>query len=368
MAMPVEREAEEHGEGGEQDEHATKLQRCTGETGTGPRWNGCWENSTGNGRVSLPHVMLSTPRITLANPKVTMITEMIGSPMSGRRTPRSITRPSRIGDDERQRQSDVERQLHAEDGGPRHVGPEEHQLARPEVHHGGGLEDQHEAQRHQRVDAAHRDAADDQLEHEDDLVASCAAPRAHARDAPARRAPRSCARYLARMVARRTLWVRVSSSSSASSSLSKRANAPDAGARRAGPRLTRATASPIRARHLGLAERSLNVVKATRLASAQLPTFAQVDLDQRDHVGAALADHHRLPHVGAELELVLDERRREARAVGQAQHVRRRSITTRWPSLVHQPGVAGAQPAALEGPRGGLRVLVVAEEHAVARR
>ena len=46
--------------------------------------------------MSLPHVMLSTPRITLANPNVTMMTEMIGSPISGRRIPRSITSPSRI--------------------------------------------------------------------------------------------------------------------------------------------------------------------------------------------------------------------------------------------------------------------------------
>ena len=46
--------------------------------------------------MSLPHVMLRKPRITLATPKVTMITEMIGSPMSGRSTPRSITRPSRM--------------------------------------------------------------------------------------------------------------------------------------------------------------------------------------------------------------------------------------------------------------------------------
>ena len=74
----------------------TKLHRWTGEIGTGPMRNGSEENSAGNGRVSLPHVMLSTPRTTLAKPKVTMMTEMIGSPMSGRSTPRSMTSPSRI--------------------------------------------------------------------------------------------------------------------------------------------------------------------------------------------------------------------------------------------------------------------------------
>src|SRR3989442_1949909 len=61
----------------------TKLQRWTGETGTGPRWNGSDEKSAGNGRVSLPHDMLSTPRTTLRKPKGTMTTPVIGSPIAG---------------------------------------------------------------------------------------------------------------------------------------------------------------------------------------------------------------------------------------------------------------------------------------------
>ena len=74
----------------------TKLHRRTGERGTGPRWKGAEENSAGKGRVSLPHTMFRTPRITLAKPNVTMMTEMIGCPMSGRSTPRSMMRPSAI--------------------------------------------------------------------------------------------------------------------------------------------------------------------------------------------------------------------------------------------------------------------------------
>ena len=50
--------------------------------------------------------------MTLATPKVTMITEMIGSPMSGRSTPRSITRPSRMATARVSGQGHVERQLH----------------------------------------------------------------------------------------------------------------------------------------------------------------------------------------------------------------------------------------------------------------
>jgi hypothetical protein len=71
----------------------TKLQRWTGETGTGPRWKGSGEKSAGNGRVSLPQTILRTPRITLAKPKVTIMTEMSGSPIRGRSTPRSMIRP-----------------------------------------------------------------------------------------------------------------------------------------------------------------------------------------------------------------------------------------------------------------------------------
>ena len=86
------------------------------------------------------------------------MTEMIGSPMSGRSTPRSMIEAEHDRADERQRQGHIEGEVHLEDRGPRDVGPEQHQLPRPEVDHARSLEDQHEAQRHQRVDAADGDS------------------------------------------------------------------------------------------------------------------------------------------------------------------------------------------------------------------
>jgi len=75
-----------------------------------------------------------------------------------------MTSPSRYRHHERQRQGDREGQLHVEDGGPRHVGAEQHELAGAEVDDRRGLVDQNEAERHQRVDGAHGDTGDDQLQ------------------------------------------------------------------------------------------------------------------------------------------------------------------------------------------------------------
>ena len=48
---------------------------------------------------------------------------------------------------------------------------------------------------------------------------------------------------------------------------------------------------------------------------------AHVDGDHRRHERALVAERHRLADVGAELQLVLDELRRERRAVGELAHV-----------------------------------------------
>ena len=69
MAVPTSENLKKTEKAASRTRTVTKLHRCTGETGTGPRWKGSDENSAGNGRVSLPHDMLSTPRTTLANPK-----------------------------------------------------------------------------------------------------------------------------------------------------------------------------------------------------------------------------------------------------------------------------------------------------------
>src|SRR5207244_4041555 len=65
---------------------------------------------------------------------------------------------------------DSEKERHVEDGGPRDVSAEQHELAGGEVDHRRGLVDQDEAERHQRVDGAHGDAGDDQLQQKHDLV------------------------------------------------------------------------------------------------------------------------------------------------------------------------------------------------------
>ncbi len=54
---------------------------------------GSRENTAGIGRVSVPQIPCTMARSTLERPSVTMITEMIGSPISGRSTSRSSTMP-----------------------------------------------------------------------------------------------------------------------------------------------------------------------------------------------------------------------------------------------------------------------------------
>src|SRR5262249_60233410 len=72
MAIPVEEKRKKTENAARSAITTTKLHRGTGDTGTGPRWNGSWENSTGNGRVSLAHDLLRDPRITAATPRATM--------------------------------------------------------------------------------------------------------------------------------------------------------------------------------------------------------------------------------------------------------------------------------------------------------
>ena len=46
------------------------------------------------------------------------------------------------------------------------IGGHHRELALREVHHAGGAEDQHEAERHQRIDGADADAGEEQLQDE----------------------------------------------------------------------------------------------------------------------------------------------------------------------------------------------------------
>ena len=70
------------------------LHRYPCETASGPRCTGSGGSTLGKGRVSVPQMPCTIALSTLESPSVTMITEMIGSPMSGRRTTRSSAIPS----------------------------------------------------------------------------------------------------------------------------------------------------------------------------------------------------------------------------------------------------------------------------------
>ncbi len=55
------------------------------------------------------------------------------------------------------------RQADADQEGDHHVGAEHGEIALCEVHHVGGADDEHEAQCHQRIDAAEREALEQHL-------------------------------------------------------------------------------------------------------------------------------------------------------------------------------------------------------------
>src|SRR6266702_6112971 len=78
---------------------------------------------------------------------------------------------------------------------------------------------------------------------------------------------------------------------------------------------------PDHSRHLPLLREVLERGEGQAIGLGPVPHIAHVDLDQRDDVRSVLADHDRFTDVRVELQLVLDERRGEARAVGQLQDV-----------------------------------------------
>src|SRR5438445_11864125 len=68
MAVPISENLKNSEKPASSTMTVTKLHRCTGETGTGPRWKSCDEQRAGHGRASLPHLLLSTPPTPLAKP------------------------------------------------------------------------------------------------------------------------------------------------------------------------------------------------------------------------------------------------------------------------------------------------------------
>ena len=83
--------------------------------------------------------------------------------------------------------------------------------------------------------------------------------------------------------------------------------------------------------------------------------------------GTLVAERHRFANVGAEFQLVLDELRRERRAVGELAHVLGAIDDGQMPARVDQARIAGLEPAVRrDGVARRLVLLVVAQEHAGA--
>ena len=92
----------------------------------------------------------------------------------------------------------------------------------------------------------------------------------------------------------------------------------------------------------------------------------EVDVEQRDHVGAPVTDAHRLLDERRELELVLEVLRREEGPAREPADVAGPVDDLEMSRAVDDAGVAGVHPAVLERLPRGVRVLVVAAEHAGA--
>ena len=143
-------------------------------------------------------------------------------------------------------------------------------------------------------------------------------------------------RYLPRMVERRTLLVRVSSSSSASSSLSNSAKArmwADFGR----SLLTRATSRPISAKTSGLPDRSLKVVNGSRLLSAQLPTTPMSIWISATTNGRPSPTTTASRTCGLNFSLFSISAGENREPSARRRTSRRRSMTTRWPSSSTTP-------------------------------
>src|SRR5713101_4949919 len=96
-----------------------------------------------------------------------------------------------------------------------------------------------------------------------------------------------------------------------------------------------------------------------------VPNHAEVDGDHRGDERASVAEGHGLANEWAELQLVLDELRREGRAVPKLAHVLGAVDDGELPLRIDEAGVAGLEPAICRG-RLARRVvlLVVADENA----
>src|SRR5213594_1797546 len=115
--------------------------------------------------------------------------------------------------------------------------------------------------------------------------------------------------------------------------------------------------------HLGL-QAQIGVARVGNPAPlGPVPDRVQIDGDHRADEGAVAAEGHRLADEGAELQLVLDELRREGRAVAQRADILGPIDDDQVSSRIHEPRVACPEPAVgIDDLARGLLVLQVALE------
>jgi hypothetical protein len=122
---------------------------------------------------SAPKNSGAAPRSTVARPIVAMITAMIGRPMSGRSTTRSSPKPNAT-------MPSTATATPSQNGAPgehQHAGDDEagkhYEFTLREVDRVGGLVDQHEAERDERVHQPDQHAVGDQHQRESPVKHGC---------------------------------------------------------------------------------------------------------------------------------------------------------------------------------------------------
>ena len=123
-------------------------------------------NTRGNGCGLTPKIHFSAAWNTVDSPMVTMITEMIGSPIIGRRItiwiamPKTNMNTSVIG------MPIQNGTWYLVEQRPAHPGADQQQFALREVHDLRGLVDQHERHRDHAIERADHEAVDQKLDQE----------------------------------------------------------------------------------------------------------------------------------------------------------------------------------------------------------
>ena len=118
-------------------------------------------------------------------------------------------------------------------------------------------------------------------------------------------------------------------------------------------------------RDLGLARQVHEARVGEAALLGPLADRRDVDGDHGGHERPLVAERHRLANERAELELVLDELRREWRAVGELAHILGAVDDGQLPARIDEARIARLQPAVgRHGVARRILLLVVADEHA----